>query len=68
VAAPADAVRQPHCPAPPAAPFYLSRCHTHVDARKHTLHGDAARCSSHKSSHGSQAGTAGSVTVSDGDF
>jgi hypothetical protein len=42
VAAPAGAVRRPNCPALPAAPFYLSRRHTYVDARKHTLQGDVA--------------------------
>jgi hypothetical protein len=45
----------------PRRTFYLCGCHTHVDARKHTLHGDAARCWSHKSSHGSHAGPAGPV-------
>src|SRR5215831_10194424 len=50
----------------PRQTFYPCRCHTHVDARKHTLHGDAAGCSSHESSHGSHAGPAGSITVSDG--
>jgi hypothetical protein len=48
----------------PRQTFYLCRCHTHMDARKLALHEDAAGCSSHESSHGSQAGPAGSVTVS----
>ena len=31
----------------PCQTFYLCRRHTHMDARKHVLHGDAAGCPSH---------------------